>query len=394
MKQVAQIQKPTILFIHNTYLQKGGEDSVVQNEIAVLQKKGYTVYYKEFDNRSFQKRSWRSIFLPLNIFFNINAFFTIYYLVKKNQIPIVHVHNFFYNASPAVFWAAKAAGAKTLFTLHNYRLFCLNGIFFRAGAVCFDCHNAGNFKKGVSEKCFKSSGLFSKTLAWSTILHRKIGTWKNKVDRFVVINPFMKQLLVETGIPPYKIVFKPNVLAEYTQKTIGASHEREDFYLYVGRLNTEKGIHHLVEAFKQSGKKLVIVGDGELAGFVKQNLTENIAFRGALSKQAVSQLYDTCKALVFSSLWIEGMPMTIIEAQSAGTIVIAAESVNTKTMIESGINGFLYEAGNINSLIEVINIFESKSNDELNRLSVNARQYFLENYTETQFAEAAGKLYQ
>lgn len=394
MKQAAEIQNPIILFIHNTYLQKGGEDSVVQNELSVLRKHGYTVYYKEFDNRSFQKKTWRSLFLPLNLFFNISAFFTIYFLVKKKHIRVVHVHNFFYTASPAVFWAAKAAGAKTLFTLHNYRLFCLNGIFFRAGAVCFDCHTAGNFKKGVQEKCFKSSGLFSKALAWSTTLHRKTRTWKNKVDRFVVINPFMQQLLIETGIDPEKIIFKPNVLAEYHQKKINSYQERKDFYLYVGRLNTEKGIRHLVEAFKQSGKKLVIVGDGELAGFVKENLTDNISYLGALPKTEVSLLYDTCKALVFSSLWIEGMPMTIIEAQCAGTIVVAAESVNTKTMIQPGINGFLYEAGNMNSLIQVIDIFESKNKDELNRLSENARNYFLENYTATQFAEAAGELYQ
>jgi glycosyltransferase involved in cell wall biosynthesis len=333
------------------------------------------------------------LLLPVTIFFNLAAFCKVYFLIRRKKIRIVHVHNFFYNASPSVFWAAKLAGAKTLFTLHNYRLFCLNGIFFRAGAVCFDCHTNRNFKKGITETCFKSSGLFSYILSRSTLFHRKVGTWKNKVDRFVVINPFMKELLTDIGIAPEKIIYKPNVLAEYPRQNIGNYRERGDYYLYVGRLSAEKGIEHLVKAFAQSGKKLVMVGDGEMAAFVRSYAGTNIEYRGALSKEAVFHFYAHCKALIFPSLWIEGMPMTIIEAQSVGTIAIVAESVNTKRMIQTGENGFLYEAGNMNSLMQVIDIFESKNFDELTSLSNRVHRQFLEQYSETQYLKTAEQLY-
>lgn len=393
MEQQEANAKPVILFIHNKYLQKGGEDSVVQNEINTLRQNGYTICYQEFDNKALQNPGAGRLLLPVTIFFNLAAFFKIYFLIRRKKIRIVHVHNFFYNASPSVFWAAKLAGAKTLLTLHNYRLFCLNGFFFRAGAVCFDCHTAGSFKKGVREKCFKSSGLFSFVLSQSTMLHRKAGTWRNKVDRFVVINPFMRELLTDIGIAEEKIIFKPNVLTEYPHRNIRNYQERSDYYLYVGRLSAEKGIEHLIQAFTRSGKRLVIVGDGEMAGFVRDHASTNIEYRGALPKEEVFHFYEHCKALIFPSLWIEGMPMTIIEAQSVGTIAIVAASVNTKRMIQTGENGFLYEAGNINSLMQVIDIFESKSFDELNSLSTRVQQQFLEQYSEIQYLKAAEQLY-
>ncbi len=373
---------PKILIVHNKYLQSGGEDSVVQNEMDILSKNNYKVFYKEFDNRSLQDSSIKFIVFPFAIFFNIVAFIKIYWLIRKYKIEVVHVHNFYYKASPSVFWAAHLAGAKTVLTLHNYRLFCLNGIFFRDGKTCFDCHTAGNFSKGISEKCFKSSKIFSTALSWSTQFHRSIGTWKNKVDKFVVINPFMPQLLSDIGISSDRIILKRNVLSNYETASLKEYGKREDFYLYVGRLSIEKGIHHLIEAFKKNGKKLLIVGDGDLVEYVKETISDNIQYLGAMSKDQVLNLYARCKALIFPSLWIEGMPMTIIEALSKGTIPIVATSVNTTLMIQPGQNGFLYEAGNIDDLIRVISIFEALNTMERNKLSQNAYQQFLDTYSE------------
>lgn len=384
---------PIILVVHNKYLQNGGEDSVVHNEMDILIKNNYTLYYKEFNNNSLQKPGFGLLALPFNIFFNISAFLKVYRIVRKHKIDIVHVHNFFYNASPSVFWAAHLGGARTVLTIHNYRLFCLNGIFFRAGKICFDCHSAGNFSKGIAEKCFKSSTLFSTALSWSTKFHRTAGTWKNKVDRFIVINPFMPKLLSDIGIPSEKIILKRNVLSGYSSNPSQNYSERDDFYLYVGRLSFEKGLHHLIEAFQKNGKRLVIVGEGDLLDFVKDNLSGNIEYRGAMTKEQVLFLYGRCKALVFPSLWLEGMPMTIIEALSKGTIPIVAESVNTSLMIHSGKNGFLYESGNVEDLNSVISIFEVQSMDDLNRLSVNAFQEYLTNYSEAVHLKTIKEIY-
>lgn len=394
MNKAASNNKPGILFVHNLYLQKGGEDTVVQHEINMLRQHGYTVYYKAYSNQLLKNKFASFLFAPLFLFFNPFSFIEIFLLVKRKKIKVVHVHNFFYTASPSVFWAAKLAGTKTIFTLHNYRLFCLNGIFFRNGHICLDCHTNKHFKKGIEEKCFKSSRLSSYALAKATFFHRTTGTWTKKVDKFVVINPYQSALLNDIGIENDKIIYKPNIISQGLYATKTDYSQRGDYYLYVGRLSKEKGIEHLIEAFKGSNKKLVVVGNGELANFVLENKTTNIEYRGALNQEEIFHLYANCKALIFPSLWLEGMPMTIIEAQSTGTIAIAAGSDNTARMIENGETGYLYEAGNIHSLLAVINIFEAQNPDELNRLSDNVYRQYLDQYAEQNYLDAAKQLYQ
>lgn len=385
--------KPTLLILHNKYLQKGGEDTVVQNEISILQTNGYTVYYKEFNNQDIHSLKPGILLMPLNFFFNFASFFQVYFLVKKHKIQVVHVHNFFYTASPSVFWAAKAAGAATVITVHNYRLFCLNGYFFKKGETCFQCHTKKSFSTGIHEKCFRSSAISSNVLALSTNFHRKIHTWKNKVDQFIVINPFMPQLLQDIGIPAKKIFVKPNFLATQKTESIPDYRDRDDFYLFVGRLSEEKGIRQLILAFEKMQKKLVIAGDGDLRNFVIEHTSPTIQYKGLLPKEEITDLYTSCKALVFPSLWIEGMPMTIIEAQSSGAIPIVASSVTTEKIVDHGVNGFLYTPGNEADLLSVIDLFESLSIESLNTLSKNVQAHFLKTHSSEQHTKAITAIY-
>ncbi len=382
--------KKGILLIHNKYLQSGGEDTVVKSELDALLHSRYMVYYKEYSNHSFEKRSFSSVFLPISLFFNFKSFFDVFALVKKHRIAVVHVHNFFYNASPAVFWGAKLAGAKTVMTLHNYRLFCLNHLFFREGQACFECHNSKSFKKGISYKCFKSSTLFSRALAWATLFHRKIGTWRHKVDTFVIINPFAHRLLQDIEVAAEKIVFKPNFLKDQGFKNYN---NRENFYLFAGRLEEEKGIRHLALAFARMPHPLLVAGEGSLASLVSNHPSVNLEYRGLLPGAEIKRLLFNCKALIFPSLCLEGMPMTILEAMGAGAIVIAARSASTERLVKDGETGFLYEGGNIEALIKVIDTFEALNVEALNRMSANARNRFLQEYTETWHLKAMEEIY-
>jgi glycosyltransferase involved in cell wall biosynthesis len=383
---------PVILFIHNKYSKEGGEDTVVQNETAILKANGYEVHYKEFSNKTISG-SWRGILsAPFNLFFNVAAFISLYRFIKKQKIDVVHVHNFFYTASPSVFWAAKAAGAATVLTIHNYRLFCLNGIFFREGEVCLHCHTHKNFQKGREEKCFRSSTFFSTALSLSTVFHRKIHTWKNKVDRFIVVNAIVPQLLMDIGVPEKKIVFKPNFLIDIPKRPASFD-TRNDTYLFVGRLNAEKGVSHLIRAFEKTQKKLLLVGDGELKDFVTEHVSSNIRYAGQQSKEELIQLYQNCRALVFPSLWLEGMPMTIIEAQSEGMVVIAAKSAVTEKMISDGEDGFLYDAGIPGDILRVINIFEALTAVQASEISSNAYRRYIKHYTAAQHLENVSAIY-
>ena len=188
-----QLTNPSVLILHNTYLYTGGEETVVANEIESLKANGYKVYYKEYTNANFKFFNFKTLLAPFNTIFNVFSFFEIIYFIRINKIKIIHAHNIFYTASPSLFWAAKLAGAKTVITIHNYRLFCLSANFFRAKQTCFECSDKKSFKSGLQNKCFKNSLLASFTLALSIRLSDFLGTWKNKIDHYIVLNEFAKQ---------------------------------------------------------------------------------------------------------------------------------------------------------------------------------------------------------
>ena len=384
-------QKPSILLIHNTYLQKGGEDSIVEQEINSLKQENYPVFVLLFNNSS--NKLLHLLSYPFQLFFNLSAFIKVYRLVKKNQINIVHVHNFYYKASPAVFWAAKLAGAHTLFTVHNYRLFCLNGLLFYKNEPCMICHQQQSFATGIERKCFKQSGFFSWALAKANEWQKKINTYSKKIDRFIVINPLQEQLLLDIGIEPSKIRYKPNFLNGFSNVKPPLFETRKPFYLFVGRLSEEKGIKDLMEAFKENEKSLLIVGDGPLADWVKQETNDKIKYSKAIPRESLEALYASCLALILPSRWYEGQPMTIIEAQNSGAIVIAAYSNNMSTMIENGVNGFLYPIQPSYQLNHVISIFESLSINAKDEMSKAAHQHFLKTYTLKRHVDALKQLY-
>ena len=386
-----QSTNPSVLIIHNTYLYTGGEETVVAAEIESLKANGYKVYYKEYTNANFKFFNFKTLLAPFNTIFNIFSFFEIIYFIRINKIKIVHAHNIFYTASPSIFWAAKLAGAKTVITIHNYRLFCLSANFFRAKQTCFECSDKKSFKSGLQNKCFKNSLLASFTLALSIRLSDFLGTWKNKIDHYIVLNEFAKQLLINKGIDPKKIVLKSNFLSAYNLNQV--TQIRDNFYLFAGRITEEKGIRHLMNTFTMTSKPLTIAGNGDMVHIINNNLSKNIKYIGLQSKAQIQSLLLTCKALIFPSIWIESMPMTLIEAQTMGTIPIVAASINTNNMIEHGIDGFLYDASKPNALMEAILHFESLSSIELDTISNNARNKSLKLYGEIAHVKKIKEIY-
>jgi len=386
-----QLSNPSVLILHNTYLYSGGEETVVAAEIESLKANGYTVYYKEYNNANFKHFNFKTLLAPFNTIFNIFSFFEIIYFIRIHKIKIIHAHNIFYTASPSIFWAAKLAGAKTVITIHNYRLFCLSANFFRNKQTCFECIDKKSFKPGLQNKCFKNSMLASFTLALSIRLSDLIGIWKNKVDHYIVLNEFAKQLLINKGIDPKKIVLKSNFLPAFNFKEVNQI--RDNFYLFAGRITEEKGIRHLINTFTMTNKQLTIAGNGDLIHIINNKASKNIQYIGLQSKEQIQSLLLKCKALIFPSIWIESMPMTLIEAQTMGTIPIVAASINTNNMIEHGIDGFLYDATKPNALMEAILHFESLSSAELHTISNNARNKSLKLYGEIAHIKKIKEIY-
>ena len=106
--------------------------------------------------------------------------------------------------------------------------------------------------------------------------------------------------------------------------------KEKEYILFVGRLVPEKGVHLLLEAFRnlKTEKKLVIAGGSSYSDdYVRelQNRTDpSVVFCGYVYGEELDSLYRDAYLCVFPSL-LEGMPLTLLEALSYGQAVLASD---------------------------------------------------------------------
>lgn len=96
---------------------------------------------------------------------------------------------------------------------------------------------------------------------------------------------------------------------------------REKFWLYVGALEPYKRVDLAIEAAREWGARLVIVGDGSQAAHLRAIAPPNVEFRGRLPDDELRDLYRTASVLVFPQT--EDFGIVAVEAQACGLPVAA-----------------------------------------------------------------------
>lgn len=360
-----------ILQLHNQYRHYGGEDAVVQNEMSLLTQNGVAVRQVLFENE--QIRAGRLIH-------NQNSYDRVYAEIESFEPDVVHVHNLFYEASPAVLKAAKDLGKPVVMTLHNYRLLCAGALFLRNGRACTKCKQLTFPVYGITHKCFQGSYFKSAALSALIGLAKMRGIWDSYVDRFIVLTPFIKELIESSSlkVSPEKVVVKPNStddMHEGLEKTRLARRG----YLFVGRLAQEKGPGLLLETFQGlPDEQLTIIGDGPMDHELRKRAGENVRFLGRQGRNVIKKELLGSKALLFPSLWYEGLPNTIIEAFSAATPVVATDIENVNTIIQDGYNGLLFPKGSQQGLKDKLRSLDEKM---VGQLGQQARKTYERHYT-------------
>lgn len=377
-----------ILQIHNKYIEKGGEDTVVANERQLLCSYGHEVQLCEFDNLTLQNTSKIQLFFKT--VFNTTSYRKVKSHIDTFKPDVIHVHNVFYDASPSVFWAIKRSQTPAVMTIHQYRMGCVQGLLFRDNAVCRVCLDKKNAFYGIKNRCFQGSWLKSLQLTIVNICHQWTFKYLKPIKKFIFLADFTKNILAPvlyvTDTFHTEGVVKPNFVSDFGFSPMSS---REDFYLFVGRLNEQKGLKVLIDIFTNNKKKLKIIGSGPLENYVKTIASrhENIQYLGYADTDFIINNLKKCKSLIVPSLTYEGQPMTILEAFSTGTPVIATNIKNLDSMIEPGYNGFLF-----NPLIDT-DFFETLDDFYRPELYMNARATYERHYSTQQNYEQLMTIY-
>lgn len=360
-----------ILVIHNRYREFGGEDSVVNNEINLLLDKGQKVYLYERNNREFSKRN------PILLFSSFLSFRSkreVKEICKKEKPDIVHIHNTFPLISASIYSVIQEHRIPVVQSLHNYRHFCINGVFSRNGKICEKCIT-GSLFSGIKYRCYRESYAQSAVATSILIWNRRKKIYHKHVNRFIALSKFSKNKYISLGLPRERITIKPN----FTKEIAVQNKDERKGGIYVGRLSRDKGVSILARALvKVDNPHFKVVGEGEL---VDEILSQDIAlYLGAMSAEEVRKEMSKASFLVVPSLTFEHFPQVIVEAFSMGLPVIASRLGAMEEIIEDGETGLHFSPGDSDDLAKKVTWAEQNPH-EMRRMGANARRIYEEKYT-------------
>lgn len=374
-----------ILQVHNFYQIPGGEDVVVRNEKRLLEEHGHKVYTYYRSNGELNERGkWKKLFLPFSAVYSLKTLREVKKIIRENNIDIVHVHNTLTMVSPSVFYAAFQCQVPVVQTLHNFRMLCPAGSFFRDNVICEECVSGG-FGCAIKHKCYRGSKVQTMVSAMIILVHRMLGTYR-KVN-FICLTEFNKEKILNSLasrkpkniVDASKVYIKPNFSFAEGITPVGKQ-ESEEYFLFAGRVEALKGVDIAIKAFEKiPDKQLYIAGTGPMLGemedYVKEHQIENVKFLGYLQKEEMTEKFYHAKAVIMTSQCYEAFAMTIAEAYSYGVPVIAGRVGNMDGMVKEGLTGVKFQYDSASDLAFKVREFEKM---DLAALKENARAFYQE----------------
>lgn len=346
-------KKLRILQVHNAYQIPGGEDVVVANEKKLLEMNGNEVFsYSRNNDELKTMNAFQKLLIPFTAVYSFKTYREVKKLIRENKIDIVHVHNTLMVVSPSVFYAAFHCHVPVVQTLHNFRMLCPAGSYFRGDRICEECSEKG-LQCSLKYGCYRGSKAQTFVSAAILKIHRMLGTYR-KVN-FICLTEFNREKLSRLNeggkqiVDMKKVYIKPNFT--FQEGISGEVQKAGDYFLVVGRVEALKGIDVVVKAFEKiPDQKLIVAGDGpmmaEMKAYIKDHNMSNVKFAGYLDKAKVQEKYRGAKAVIMASQCYEAFAMTIAEAYSNAVPVIAGNVGNLANMVEEGVTGikFLYDS--------------------------------------------------
>ena len=363
-----------VLFLHNRYRTTGGEEQVVDDLAWLVRERlGEDARVLAISSAELSRRRAAAGLLRGGLDPG-----PVERAVRAAGARVVHAHNL----QPAFGWralaAARAAGARTILHLHQYRLVCAIGVCFTRGAECTRCHGRNTFP-GVRLNCRGS-------LAEAVLYGASLALWQRRLleqaDALIVPSAFARERLRALGAPlPWERVHvvAPPVRAldgdgshahepdEHepvpARGSGGASGERlaqaegppaerpqaegpqaagrpaagrpaagrpyagRPYALVVSRLAPEKGVEVAIEACALAGIELVIAGDGPQAHELRMRAKAGggaVRFAGRVGASELARLRAGAALALAPSRSPETFGLALAEAMAAGVPVVAS----------------------------------------------------------------------
>ncbi len=367
-----------VLIVHNRYQMAGGEDRVVEAEANLLRSHGHEVVLYIDDNDRIGELG--PLKAAMDTIWSGSSARKLAAVIRESGADLCHFHNTFPLISPAAYYAAHRCGVPVVQTLHNYRILCPGSLLMREGRVCETCVGRKLVWPGAIHRCYRHSYAASAVSSAAISIHNLVQTWSRAVDRYIALGEFGRQKFVQGGLPPEKIVVKPN----FVDPDPGSGDGRGGYALFVGRLSAEKGLSTLLEAWSAHPEfpSLHIAGEGPLSGLVQEACARNphVKWLGPLSRAETFEQMRGARFLICPSTWYECFALVVVEAFACGLPVIASSLGALPELIRPEETGLLFAAGSANDLSAKVR-WALEHPERLETIRRHARREYEHRYT-------------
>ena len=228
----------------------------------------------------------------------------------------------------------------------------------QATHVCY-CHTPMRCLWTGYETYYRAAGPLERRLL--SVVRPGLRDWDyqaaQRVTHFVANSRTVQNRIRECYGRESVVIYPPVDTEKFSIDSLdGADHS---FFLVVSQLVSYKRVDVIVNAFNQSGKPLVVIGDGPQRNKLKSLARSNVRLLGSQPEWIVRQAMQRCKAFVFAGE--EDFGIVMAEAQACGKCVIAFGRGGATEIVTHGLTGILFEEQSVDSLLEALDQFERGS---------------------------------
>lgn len=367
-----------VLMVNKFLYPNGGSETYIFEIGKQLQKMGHEVQYFGMEhegrivgnnaesytsNMDFHTGKLAKLLYPFKIIYSKEARQKIRVVLDDFKPDVVHLNNINFQITPSILYEIKDFEKQTgnkvriVATAHDYQWICPNHMLYipHKEEICERC-TSGKFGNCAKHNCIHNSKVKSILGTIESCFYHMRKTY-DLIDVIICPSEFMKRQLSKDKVLADKLIAMHNFVAVETQNDEPSEQEtvKGDYALYFGRFSKEKGIETLLKVCEQLPEiSFVFAGSGPLED--KVNQINNIKNAGFQTGDALKELIQKARFSIYPSEWYENCPFSVMESIMYGTPVIGADIGGIPELIREGVDGELFESGNVEGLKEKIQL--------------------------------------
>lgn len=219
--------------------------------------------------------------------------------------------------------------------------------------ICY-CHSPMRYVWDMYHDYRERAGWFKRLLM--PLLMHYLRVWdvtsSMRVSHFVTNSEYVARRVRRFYNRSASVIYPPVATREFELVA-----DKDGYYLLVGELVAYKRADLAIDVFARSGKRLKVVGTGEMLDACRARAPSNIEFLGKVDSAELPGLYSRAQALIFPG--IEDFGIVPVEALASGTPVIAFAKGGALETVKHGVTGVLFSEQSQDSMANAIVEFES-----------------------------------